>query len=115
MCVLDPLFTLLYASPRGYRKPHIGGREEEEEGGGGGRASISPAQSALSGLAVTAGGQAQSSPKPLFIFPDVIIPPPLLLSVTEDYLFPPPLKCFFSLRCSREARWPMEDDFCSLE
>ncbi len=34
-------------------------------------------------------------PKPLSIFPDVIIPPTLFLSETEDYLFPPPLKFFF--------------------
>lgn len=88
--VLDPLLTLLYASPLGCRKPYRG----KEGRGGGDRASISPAQSALSGLAVTAGGQARNSPNlslsflMLFLFVSV--------SVTEIILFPPPFKCFFS-------------------
>lgn len=88
--VLDPLLTLLYASPLGCRKPYRG----KEGRGGGDRTSISPAQSALSGLAVTAGGQARNSPNlslsflMLFLFVSV--------SVTEIILFPPPFKCFFS-------------------
>lgn len=77
----------------------------QREGGreGGGEVSehpSAPAQSALSGLALTARGQVRSFPNISLSSPDVFIPSSSSASSpleTEDYLFSPPAKCFFFL------------------
>lgn len=75
--------------------------QEPSQTEGGVRASISLAQSALSGPAVTARGQAWSSPNISSSSPMSLLcpsPPRLLpsVSITGDYLFPPPVNRFCS-------------------
>lgn len=59
VCIRSSSHTPVCFTPKATGNLAGGGKRRR---GGGGRATISPAQSALSGLAVTAGGQARSSP-----------------------------------------------------